>query len=61
MNSFCNCADCPCYQDEDGDWFFDVKTFEWDEYNDDFVRIRVGINYCPFCGKELKGLTNNEC
>lgn len=35
----------------DKQYYIDVQTNEWDEYDDDFVHQRVYIDYCPWCGK----------
>lgn len=41
----------------DKQYYIDVQTNEWDEYDDDFVHQRVYIDYCPWCGKKLKDKT----
>ena len=36
-----------------------IQTLEWNEYNDDYVAydfdFTFKINFCPICGRELKG------
>lgn len=51
------CENCPCWKSSTGDWFLDIPTSEWDNYNDDFVHIRIPIDYCPYTGKKLNGDT----
>lgn len=48
------CKDCPCWKSSTGDWFLDIPTSEWDNYNDDFIHINTPISYCPYTGKELR-------
>lgn len=54
----CNYCDedsyeCEVFHDDYG-YYLDVETFEWDEYYyDEFVHIRLDINYCPYCGRKL--------
>lgn len=36
------------------DWYMEIQTGEWDSYEDEYIRKKVYINYCPFCGRELK-------
>ena len=38
----------------DKNFYLDIETSEWDEYNDDFVHQREYIDYCPWCGRKLK-------
>lgn len=44
---------CCTYQDNNGDWYIDVETYEWDDYEDDWVHQNVHVKYCPYCGREL--------
>ena len=37
-----------------GDYYLELFTGNWDAYDDDFERIKEFINYCPYCGRELK-------
>lgn len=37
----------------DNEYYLDIETSEWDEYDDDYVHQREYINYCPFCGRKL--------
>lgn len=56
MCEFCDYenANNEIYQDGlTGDWYLDIRTDEWDSYNDDFVHQRMYINYCPYCGRKL--------
>lgn len=41
------------FQDMVGDWYLDVETAEWDDYDDEYVHQKVYISYCPFCGRKL--------
>ena len=36
-------------------YYLDIETSEWDEYDDGFVHQREYINYCPWCGRKLNG------
>lgn len=38
----------------DNRYYLDVQTYEWDNYDDDFVHMQIYINYCPYCGRKLK-------
>lgn len=38
----------------DYDWYLVVKTHHWDAYNDDWFYDRVFINFCPYCGRDLR-------
>ena len=35
------------------DWYLDVETSEWDDYDDDWVHHKEYINFCPYCGRKL--------
>lgn len=35
-------------------YYLDIETSEWDEYDDEFVHQREYVNYCPWCGRKLK-------
>lgn len=35
------------------EWYLDVETFEWDDYDDEYIHQKVYINYCPYCGRKL--------
>lgn len=35
------------------EYYLDIETSEWDEYDDDFVHQREYIAYCPWCGRKL--------
>ena len=37
-----------------GDYYIELFTSNWDDYNDGFERIQEFINYCPYCGRKLK-------
>lgn len=37
------------------DYYLDIETSEWDEYDDEFVHQTEYINYCPWCGRKLNG------
>lgn len=38
----------------DGEYYLDIETSEWDEYDDGYVHQREYIDYCPLCGKKLR-------
>ena len=61
MCEFCD-YDSVCneiYQDGlTGDYYLDIETFEWDEYDDDYIHQRLYINYCPYCGRRLDTKNN---
>ena len=35
------------------EYYLDIETSEWDEYDDGFVHQREYIAYCPYCGRKL--------
>lgn len=36
------------------DYYMEVETSEWDQYDDGYVRQRIYIDYCPWCcGRKL--------
>lgn len=35
------------------EYYLDIETSEWDEYDDGFVHQREYISYCPWCGRKL--------
>lgn len=35
------------------DWYLDIETSQWDNYDDDWFHEREYINYCPYCGRYL--------
>lgn len=37
----------------DGEYYLDIETSEWDEYDDSYVHQREYIDYCPWCGRKL--------
>lgn len=37
----------------DGEYYLDIETSEWDEYDDGYVHQREYIDYCPWCGRKL--------
>lgn len=46
--------DCCIYSDPlTKEWYEDIETFEWDDYDDGFVHQKNYINYCPYCGRKL--------
>lgn len=58
MCKYCdgNSDECQIWIDPlDDEYYLDIETSEYDEYNDDYVHQREYINYCPFCGRKLKG------
>lgn len=47
--------DCCIYSDSlTKEWYEDIETFEWDDYDDGFVHQKNYINYCPYCGRKLE-------
>ena len=55
----CNCCD---YDSPDNriyvdpltnEYYLDIETSEWDEYDDGFVHQEEYIAYCPWCGRKL--------
>lgn len=36
------------------EYYLDIETYEWDEYDDGFVHQREYINNCPWCGRFLR-------
>lgn len=47
--------DCCIYLDPlTKEWYEDIETYEWDDYDDGFVHQKHYINYCPYCGKKLE-------
>lgn len=52
-DSYC----CEIYKDDIYEtYYLDVQTYEWDPYEDGYVRMYIDIEYCPYCGRKL----NNE-
>ena len=46
--------DCPCfYEPLTGEWYINVRTLEWDKYENDWVYEKFYVSYCPYCGKHL--------
>ena len=33
----------------DGEYYLDIETSEWDEYDDGYVHQREYIDYCAWC------------
>lgn len=38
----------------DGEYYLDIETSEWDEYDDGYVHQREYIDYCPWCRRKLR-------
>ena len=36
------------------EYYLDIETSEWDEYDDGFVHLKEYITHCPWCGRELE-------
>lgn len=56
MCKYCdgNSDECRIWIDPlDDEYYLDIETSEYDEYNDDYVYQREYVNYCPFCGRKL--------
>ena len=52
----CMCKYCECcifIDSLDGNYYLDILT--WNAYDDDIAHQRNYINYCPWCGRKLKG------
>ena len=57
MCKYCNCDsnECCIFVDPlDNNYYLDIETSEWDDYDDDFVHLKEYIDYCPWCGRKLK-------
>lgn len=35
------------------EWYLDIETTQFDEYDNDWIHQREYINYCPYCGRKL--------
>ena len=35
------------------EYYLNIETSEWNEYDGDFVHQREYILYCPWCGRKL--------
>lgn len=35
------------------EYYLDIETSEWDEYDGGFIHQREYISYCPWCGRKL--------
>lgn len=61
MCNYCdtNSNECCIYIDPlSNDYYLDIETSEWDEYDDEFIQFihqREYIKYCPWCGRKLNG------
>ena len=58
MCNYCekNSPECCIYFDPFyNEYYLDIETSEWDEYDDGFVHQTEYINYCPWCGRKLNG------
>jgi hypothetical protein len=56
MCKYCdyNSNECCIFIDSlDGNYYLDILT--WNAYDDDIAHQRNYINYCPWCGRKLKG------
>ena len=42
------------YDPMSDDYYLDIETSEWDNYDDDYIHQKIYINYCPWCGRELR-------
>lgn len=54
MCNYCdeNSSECEIFRGNYG-YYLNVETSEWDESYDELLHIRLGINYCPYCGRKL--------
>ena len=47
--------DCCIFREpETHELYLDLKVYEWDQYDEDFVPYREFISYCPYCGRKLE-------
>lgn len=57
MCRYCDPNDSLCeyfVEPLDHEWYQDIQTYEWDDYEDDYVHQRnYGVKYCQYCGKKL--------
>lgn len=60
-NILIDCKYCDYDSDEccvfvdslDKQYYLDIETSEWDQYDDGYVHCKEYINYCPYCGRKL--------
>lgn len=53
---YCNINSDTCNIFKDtmtNEWYMDIETSQWDDYDDGFVHQKEYINYCPYCGRKL--------
>ena len=56
MCKYCdyNSDDCCIFVDPlDNQYYLDIETYTWDEYDDCYIHQKEYINYCPYCGRKL--------
>ena len=41
------------YKNDNGEWILEIKTSQWDYYNDEYIVESMFINYCPYWGRKL--------
>lgn len=59
MCKYCDYDGYDCnifYEPLTREWYLELRTDEWDSYNDDFVYMREYITYCPYCGRRLENV-----
>lgn len=44
----------PLTNEQTNEYYLDIETSEWDEYDDGFVYQREYISYCPWRGQKLR-------
>ena len=35
------------------EYYLNIETYEWDEYDGGFIHQKEYITYCPWCGRKL--------
>ena len=35
------------------EWYLNVDTYIYDNYDKEYIYRKVYINYCPYCGRDL--------
>lgn len=42
------------------DYYMDIEISEWDQYDGGYIRQRIYIDYCPWCGRKLSDVIENR-
>lgn len=49
-----NSDDCVIFDEPlTNEYYLDIETYEWDDYDDGYVYMKEYISYCPYCGRKL--------